>query len=192
MTDQPLNLGAIEARTNSATPAPWEPKPHQHGAAGCRCLSCNEDPTGWYVDNSGTTFCDDAVAKLSAAGKTNEFGRELDSCDEGPFLTYADAEFAAHARSDVPALVAEVRRLTAELATMTAVAESNKRYVQSMYQDMRQAQQQTAEGIAKRIEQTAVTVDGGTYPMQTARAADEALAHAAQIARDYPAALSGA
>jgi hypothetical protein len=39
---------------------------------------------------------------------------------------------------------AEIRRLTAELATMTAVAESNKRYVQSMYQDLQQAQQQLA------------------------------------------------
>ena len=117
MTDhpQPLDLDAIEARANNATPGPWEPKPHQHGAVGCRCLSCNEDPTGWYVDNSGTTFCDDVVAKLSAAGKTNDFGRELDSCDEGPFLTYADAEFITRARTDVPALVAEIRRLTAEL-----------------------------------------------------------------------------
>lgn len=134
MTDQPqpLDLDAIEARANNATRGPWEPRPHQHAASGCRCLGCHEDPTGWTIDHANTTFCDDAVAKLSAAGKTNDFGRELDSCDEGPFLTYADAEFAAHAREDVPALLAEIRRLRAENERMTALNQSKAESIRAL------------------------------------------------------------
>lgn len=41
----------------------------------------------------------------------------------------ADAEFVAYARQDVPALLAEVERLRAELDTMTHVARGNKRHV---------------------------------------------------------------
>jgi hypothetical protein len=54
------------------------------------------------------------VAKKNAAGKTNDFNREFSHCDDGsPLLTFADADFIAHARADVPALVAEVHRLRA-------------------------------------------------------------------------------
>lgn len=59
---------------------------------------------------------------------------------------YADAnrEQALHADTDIGLLIAEIDRLSRALATMTAVAESNKRHVQSMHQDLQQAQQQAA------------------------------------------------
>jgi D-tyrosyl-tRNA(Tyr) deacylase len=39
------------------------------------------------------------------------------------------------------------------------------------------------EQVAQEIEQATVTVDGGTYPMQTARAVEQTLTTAARIAR---------
>lgn len=74
MTD--LDLDAIEARANAATPGPWE-----HGA-----------------DKNG------GVRDIYAPDDTHITGGAL----------YADAVFLAYARTDVPLLVAEVRRLRAE------------------------------------------------------------------------------
>jgi hypothetical protein len=79
-----LDLDAIEARANAATPGPWEAS-RQIGKKG-HC----------YV---AQVFGPDALGGLSLA-----------QMDVLPNAT-ADAAFIAHARSDVPALVAEVRRL---------------------------------------------------------------------------------
>ena len=128
MAQQPLDLDAIEARTNNATPAPWG----YYDGGDYADLVAGYQPTG-----PGSYTCTQSIARIEA----DEYEAEDD--DEAADQMRADAEFITHARTDVPALVAEIRRLTAELATMTAVAESNKRYVQSMYQDLQQAQQQT-------------------------------------------------
>lgn len=109
----PLNLDAIEARANAATDGPWDVLAHAHLASGCRCLSCDEPAVGWTVDHPTAMDCEDIVAGRSGDGETNAFGRPLSHCDSGPLLSYADADFAAHARSDVPALIAEIRRLRA-------------------------------------------------------------------------------
>ena len=73
---EPLDLDAIEARANAATPWPWECKNASHGArtihAGARPLALVYITETSVVDN---------------------------------------IEFIVHAREDVPALVAEVRRL---------------------------------------------------------------------------------
>lgn len=114
----PLNLDAIEARANAATDGPWEARAHAHLAAGCRCLSCDDPAVGWTVDHPAALDCDDLVANRTAAGETNDFGKPLTRCDAGPLLSFEDATFAACAREDVPALVAEVRALRALLATI--------------------------------------------------------------------------
>jgi hypothetical protein len=116
MTDQPLDLDAIEARAAATRPGPWTARDDLSGDGYPGHL--------WIVQNP-----DDGPGENHIV---ISIGDRL------------DAEFIAAARTDVPALAAAVRRLTAELATMTAVAESNKRYVQSMYQDLQQAQQQAA------------------------------------------------
>jgi hypothetical protein len=107
---------AIRAREAAATPGPWEAYPHDHPASGCRCLSCSDPVVGWTIETPASAFCDDLVARRSNAGELNDFRRPLASCGEGPLLRYEDAEFAAHAREAVPALLAEVDRLRAERA----------------------------------------------------------------------------
>lgn len=110
----PLDLDAIRARADAASPGPWNARPHEHLVASCRCLYCHEPTVGWWLDTTSALYCGDFVAKRWAAGERNEDGSELQSCDEGPLLPDADIEFAIHAREDVPALLAEVERLRAE------------------------------------------------------------------------------
>jgi hypothetical protein len=75
-----LDLDAIEARTNAATPAPWS------------WPMCN----GLFGGSEGEEF---VVAAIH---------------DAGP-VSAADAQFIANARTDVPALIAEIRKLRAQL-----------------------------------------------------------------------------
>ena len=70
-------LNEIEARANAATPGPWE--------AGCN------DRHMHYVTTENEEFC-------------AEYGPEL--YDSQGFFSDDDTEFIAHARTDVPALVA--------------------------------------------------------------------------------------
>ena len=87
MTD-PLtdaDLDAIEQRANAATEGPWE--------AG------DDDWDGGYIRMPADGFGVAYIATHIQQG-----------ADEG----CADAEFIAHARADVPALLAEVRRLRAD------------------------------------------------------------------------------
>lgn len=75
-----LDLDAIEARANAATPGPW----HWEAEDDCRTLVAADLP-----NVEPLLFFDDGWAQ---------------PCDR---------EFVAHAREDVPALVAEVRLLRA-------------------------------------------------------------------------------
>ena len=94
-TDPVLDLDAIEARANAATAGPWTAR-HRH-------VDCTPN--------------DDESCGL---------GLEIDGPPEamlrGQFERGADAVFIAHARHDVPALVAEVRRLRTALAPSPAGA----------------------------------------------------------------------
>lgn len=81
-------LEAIEARANAATPGPWE---------------------RWPDDVDGG----DGWALVSDADGEPVVGAHpcpLEQCADAE----ADYAFIAHARSDVPALIAEVRRLRSE------------------------------------------------------------------------------
>lgn len=83
-----LDLDAIEARANAATPGPWN---------------------AW---DRGVGF------HIALGDERDDWGRPEDLLPEGlrtDIGRRADAEFIAAARTDVPALVAEVRRLRAEL-----------------------------------------------------------------------------
>lgn len=80
-------LKAIEARAEAATPGPWETG--EEVSYPGRCAGIWPQGDTW---NIVTTDC-------------GVYGPEL-----------VDAVFIAHARTDVPALIAEVRRLRAENA----------------------------------------------------------------------------
>lgn len=92
MTDQ--ELAEIEARANAATPGPWKAKPRE---------------------DDRNERCAGIVALRPDAD--DEWDRELDVVvtDSGVYPPDPKtAEFIAHAREDVPKLIAEVRKLRAE------------------------------------------------------------------------------
>lgn len=78
-------LDAIESCANAATPGPWEARPDG------MCVRGPEPPSG------------ERGEKIAVTGP---WGRD-------PERVVLDCEFIARARQDVPALVAEVRRLRA-------------------------------------------------------------------------------
>jgi hypothetical protein len=83
-----LDLDPIKAREAAATPGPW-------------------------------AIANVAPAWASGRDEWNVVPGVIDQCTSagcGPIVEPADADFIAHARTDVPALLAEVERLRAELA----------------------------------------------------------------------------
>ena len=103
-------LTEIEARVNDEhlTPGPWT---LDRESCDCSDGYCRH---GAYVTGVVTPVPTEIAAERLA--RTGEQPRDYDfhRSDIGDF-TDADWELMAHARTDVPALVAEVRRLTAEL-----------------------------------------------------------------------------
>lgn len=104
-----LDLAAIKAREHAATPGPWtvEARPHRIDVDG---------PDGGWI--------------LRAYADSGEPFMEPFDDDDFPAVV-ADAEFVAHARMDVPRLVAEVerlrrkrRKLRAEIARLTSVPDT--------------------------------------------------------------------
>lgn len=100
-------LAVLDAQEQNATPGPWE--------ALYFPMAGHATPAN-HVD----LVADDGTSLLSLAGE----GRRL-----GPTLDLDDAIFIAAARNSIPALLAEVRRLRAELdATIASHQKMNGRY----------------------------------------------------------------
>lgn len=89
LTDE--QLAAIRERADAATPGPW-----------ATALEVDHDGQYWVV-----TPPDGSV--LFSVCKVGH---------KGELKTEEDAEFIAHARQDIPALLAHIDALTAELATL--------------------------------------------------------------------------
>lgn len=85
-----IDLDEIEARANAATPGPW----HEQHIGTDTCVHIGD--YGWVT----------AGPRAPEYDVDSEQGRD-------------DAEFIAHARQDVPALTAEVRRLRGEWQVLT-------------------------------------------------------------------------
>ncbi len=129
MTDQ--RIAEIAARCEAATPGPWEWK------------TCGD--TNMYVEAEclkGVISLEDDYPGYP------EYGEHLIM-----ELLQADADFIAHAREDIPALLAEVRRLQAQLA------ERNKE-CETQYELLAEKNQQLA--ASQRREKAAVR-DLSTY-----------------------------
>lgn len=99
MTDE--ELSAIEARASRAAPGPWEDAEGSVWENGQR-----------RVDEAFVRRPGDSVAVASSILNPCADPRDVPSQDTAIFI--------AHAREDVPALVTEVRRLSADLTAMTA------------------------------------------------------------------------
>lgn len=106
----PEQLNAIKERVANATPGPWEvcngtdvftPLGSENKAG----IQANHND-GWYIakTNEGTTSVGDEEISLSFSEQN------------------ANARFISSCRQDIPALVAEVERLRAELTDIIAVA----------------------------------------------------------------------
>ena len=110
MTDQPqpLDLDAIEARANNATPGPWS---LDYESCECNDGMCRD------ADYVGAVITPEQLpAAAEVAARTGKpLGPYAYHRNEIADFTTADLEFITHARTDAPALVAEIRRLTAEL-----------------------------------------------------------------------------
>ena len=91
MSDLTDRLGQIRARAGAATKGPWEVCAFDSGH------SKFEMSVSVITASAGDRICD-----MDGLGRTLN---EIDARDDG----MADAEFIAHARTDVPALEAAVR-----------------------------------------------------------------------------------
>ena len=94
-------LREIEERANAATAGPWV----QSGE------TWDGDATGgvWVRLNGGST--DDVYDGVAFVSRWEDRGKP----DHAQSQDFQDAAFIAHARADVPTLVAEIRRLKALL-----------------------------------------------------------------------------
>jgi hypothetical protein len=99
-TTPALDLDAIEARANAATPGPWEKCGANDGRCACGMINTPLPPNG--VDPF--MFAYRAIDGVATIPMRDEDYRNID--------------FIAAARTDVPALVAEVRNLRAYVAAL--------------------------------------------------------------------------
>lgn len=97
---QPLDLDAIRAREAAATEGPWSADP-----TGTVCADADLVPDG----NGGEILPDQGPMEVAECYR-----------NEKPGERGANAEFIAHAREDVPALLAGVERLRGLLGQTTA------------------------------------------------------------------------
>ena len=97
-----IDLEAIEARANAATPGKWEAKTNRHP-------ECSGEAWGW-IDGPVENWC----------------------WTDRRAHSRADAEFIANAHQDIPALLAEVKRQAAEIAAVTAERDALKEALELM------------------------------------------------------------
>lgn len=93
-------LAEIDARANGATERTWT---HTHGKPGY-------EGDDWGLIRAGDGF---PVVSTSRPYRAQGQPKIIDGLYEEPEEIKKNAEFVAHARTDIPDLVAEVRRLQA-------------------------------------------------------------------------------
>lgn len=143
----PKELAEIEARAEAAFPGPWEWRSPLDAAgpwAQKKRSRPNAKRTREWSDDVGDHFALllQGVPGWHVEPKTTKQPSEIEGLDifggavlgvhwperkkevEISGLTHKDRQFIAHARTDVPALVAEVRRLTTILAKAQYVADT--------------------------------------------------------------------
>lgn len=104
----PLDLTPIRARLENTTPAPWEVAP-------CSDTDETRDVVHGYAEKDtpgGIIKQAHWIAELDASIDVDMSEAEEDEAIE---TLRANADFIAHARTDIPALLAEVARLRTEL-----------------------------------------------------------------------------
>lgn len=98
-----LDTAEIEARLAAATEGPW--------AADLDIFDCEECEIEACVSNMGTTILFTSGTDQNTRGSDSEREAAWIAADKSQELK--DAAFIAHARTDIPALLAEIDRLSA-------------------------------------------------------------------------------
>jgi len=106
MSDAP-DYDAIEARTNAATVGPW-------------LIDAGVDGAGWVFVGNRSDGRDFGLWEI--VHSSSDPLRDL--TPKAAQREVADAEFIAHARTDVPALIARCRELEAKVAAVRVEAAS--------------------------------------------------------------------
>jgi hypothetical protein len=109
-TTTALDLDAIAGRDMNATPGPW-------GLIG-------DDEIGLGAEKTGVGYSYDVVLVQVApeSDRLNDLVHNPNQFRIKLGTVKADAEFIAHARQDVPALLAEVKRLRSEISKIADAA----------------------------------------------------------------------
>lgn len=115
-----VDLDTIEARADAATPGPWTLDIGDRASTGSAHYFVRTVADHPRMDGAGPP-CPRSVAWLCGGLGESRYRRVITAEDyrRDPGIE-ADARFLAHARADVPALVAEVRRLRAAIARWVA------------------------------------------------------------------------
>ncbi|AWT42598.1 MULTISPECIES: hypothetical protein [Streptomyces] len=114
-TSQPLDLDATEARASAATPGPWG----YYDGSNYADVAADLEITG-----RGSYSYREKVARLEDENYWDDLAHEDDADERAPEQMAANAEFIAHARTDVPAMAAEIRRLRAQADMVCALCET--------------------------------------------------------------------
>ena len=107
MNDTEKRIAAIQERCDKATPGPWEQANKSVRVVGSQLVNSwgNEAPSGWQGG-----ICNCLGAQKYQGGKNHPLNQQAK----------ANAEFIAHARVDVPYLLADNARLTARVEQLEA------------------------------------------------------------------------
>lgn len=132
-----LDLDAIEQRAAAATPGPW--------------WVVRDNADGFYGEDAYNVHGGENVA-IAQGGPVEDGGPDVGACDR------ADAEFIAHAREDVPALVAEVKRLHADVRW----ANERSERLAARLVETRRALLVGGQTAAIRCQQAIVALDGAS------------------------------
>lgn len=97
-----MNIEEIKAREQAATRGPWKAELSEGD-----CGKIGECPKGLEYCNDNCQKCE--YWEISRGAWPH--GPESVECGDYCFFTDTDAEFICHARTDIPALLAEVERL---------------------------------------------------------------------------------
>jgi hypothetical protein len=100
---------AIRARAEAATPGPWARDLYEDGESGEGPLGVFPGARGEWVESNNV------IRPPSAEG---DLGDDVATCDRN-----GDAEFIAHAREDIPRLLADNDALRAEVAALLRALE---------------------------------------------------------------------
>jgi hypothetical protein len=112
MTTTPLDLDAIEARANAATDGPWGFYIGSNGNTGSLAAGLQMTSPSSYTRTRDIAEFD---ADTYYRGQDDDLDDD-DAEEQAQAQMAADVTFVAAARTDVPDLVAVVRRLRAQLA----------------------------------------------------------------------------